>query len=79
VFYCSVGMRSSSLAAEVQEALVKAGASGVFNLRGGMFGWHNARRPLVDAAGATDFVHPFNDKWGKLVARQEQVRMGEAK
>jgi rhodanese-related sulfurtransferase len=73
-FYCSVGMRSSSLAAEVQEGLVKAGATGVANLRGGIFGWHNAKRPLVDAAGATDFVHPFNDKWGALVARQEKVR-----
>lgn len=77
VFYCSVGMRSSGLAAEVQEALVKAGATGVFNLRGGVFGWHNAKRPLVDASGATDFVHPYNDKWGALLARKDHVRMGE--
>jgi rhodanese-related sulfurtransferase len=74
VFYCSVGMRSSGLAAEVQEGLVKAGALAVSNLRGGIFGWHNAKRPLVDAAGATDFVHPYNDKWGALVARQENIR-----
>lgn len=76
VFYCSVGMRSSGLAAEVQEGLVKAGALSVANLRGGIFGWHNARRPLVDANGATDFVHPYNDKWGALVARHEFVRTG---
>jgi rhodanese-related sulfurtransferase len=74
IFYCSVGMRSSSLAAEVQEGLVKAGATGVANLRGGIFGWHNAKRPLVDSAGATDFVHPYNDKWGALVARQDKAR-----
>lgn len=74
VFYCSVGMRSSSLAAEVQEGLVKAGATGVSNLRGGIFGWHNAKRPLVDAASVTDFVHPYNDKWGALVVRQDKVR-----
>lgn len=79
VFYCSVGMRSSGVAAEVQEGLVKAGAASVANLRRGIFGWHNGKRPLVDAAGATDFVHPFNDKWGALVARHEQVRMGEGK
>jgi rhodanese-related sulfurtransferase len=79
VVYCSVGMRSSGLAAEVQEGLVKAGAASVANLRGGIFGWHNAKRPLVDAAGATDFVHPFNDKWGALVARHEQMRTGEGK
>lgn len=74
VFYCSVGMRSSSLAAEVQEGLVKGGAAGVSNLRGGIFGWHNAKRPLVDGAGVTDFVHPYNDKWGALVERQDNVR-----
>jgi rhodanese-related sulfurtransferase len=79
VVYCSVGMRSSGLAAEVQEGLVKAGAASVANLRGGIFGWHNAKRPLVDASGATDFVHPFNDKWGALVARHEQMRTGEGK
>ncbi len=74
VFYCSVGMRSSSLAAEVQEALVKAGARGVYNLRGGLFGWHNAGRAIVDANGATEFIHPFNAKWGVLVARKETLR-----
>jgi hypothetical protein len=67
-------MRSSGLAAEVQDGLVKAGARHVSNLRSGLFGWHNARRPLVDDKGPTDFVHPFNAKWGALVARQEQVR-----
>ena len=75
VFYCSVGMRSSNLAAEAQDALMKAGATAVYNLQGGIFGWHNERRALVDANGPTDFVHPYDKKWGTLVARQYQTRM----
>ena len=51
VFYCSVGMRSSELASARRMRLVKAGATGVFNLRRRIFGWHNARRPVVNAAG----------------------------
>ena len=78
VFYCSVGMRSSGLAAEVQEGLVKAGALSVSNLRGGLFGWHNERRPLVDTSGPTDGVHPYNAKWGTLIDRQAEVRMQPA-
>ena len=73
VFYCSVGMRSSSLAGETQEALIKAGARGVYNLKGGIFAWHNARRPLVDASGAVDMVHGYNPKWARLVERQDKV------
>lgn len=78
VFYCSVGMRSSVLALETQDALVKAGATGVANLRGGLFAWHNARRPVVNAAGATDAIHPYNAQWGTLLARQDQIRMDVA-
>lgn len=75
VFYCSVGMRSSVLALETQDALVKAGATGVSNLRGGIFAWHNAGRPVVNAAGPTEAIHPYNAQWGKLLTRQDQVRM----
>ncbi|MEQ1652094.1 MAG: rhodanese-like domain-containing protein [Hyphomicrobium sp.] len=75
VFYCSVGMRSSVLALETQDALVKAGATGVANLRGGLFAWHNAHRPVVNAAGATDAIHPYNAQWGTLLARKDQIRM----
>jgi rhodanese-related sulfurtransferase len=78
VFYCSVGMRSSVLALETQDALVRGGATGVYNLRGGIFGWHNAGRPVVNAAGPTDAIHPYNSQWGKLLTRQDQVRMEPA-
>lgn len=74
VFYCSVGMRSSTLAASSQDALVKAGATSVSSLVGGIYGWHNASRPLVDDKGATDFVHPNSPQSGKLLTRQDKVK-----
>jgi rhodanese-related sulfurtransferase len=74
VFYCSVGVRSSRLAANVQEALIEQGAKEVFNLDGGVFAWHNENRTLENARGATDYVHPFDAHWGKLVRRQELLK-----
>lgn len=73
VFYCSVGVRSSKLAGRVQNALLEAGAVGVYNLQGGIFRWHNERRGLVDAAGDTQRVHPYDSDWGRLVERQDLV------
>ncbi len=76
VFYCSVGMRSSELASATQDGLVKAGATSVSNLVGGAFGWHNAKRALVDAAGSpTEQIHPYNASWGKLVERKELIKL----
>lgn len=75
VFYCSVGVRSSKLAASVQAALKEQGASSVYNLDGGVFAWHNETRALVNAKGKTDFVHPYNKHWGQLVKRGALLRM----
>lgn len=75
VFYCSVGMRSSVMALETQDALIKAGARSVSNLRGGAFAWHNAGRALVDASGPTDKIHPYNAKWGELVQRKQLIKL----
>ena len=74
VLYCSVGVRSSQLAARVQETLKAAGARGVYNLSGGIFRWHNEQRRLADARGPTRFVHPYDTWWAKHVARQDAVR-----
>jgi len=57
VFYCSVGQRSSLLAARVQTALKAKGASEVVNLEKGIFGWHNQSMPLTNhLAPITAFV-----------------------
>ncbi len=70
VVYCSVGRRSSRLGSRVVDTL--AGRE-IVNLRGGVFAWHNEALPLENAAGTTDTVHPYNDKWGKLIERSEGI------
>ncbi len=73
IFYCSVGVRSSRLADRVGLALRARGAEGIYNLEGGLFRWHNERRPLVDGAGPTDRIHPFDAHWGGLIAGQDRI------
>lgn len=48
VFYCSVGYRSSRLAERARERLSNAGIDEIYNLRGGVFAWHNESWPLVN-------------------------------
>lgn len=47
IVYCSVGVRSTQLAERVHIGLKSRGASRIANLSEGIFGWHNAKRPLV--------------------------------
>lgn len=74
IFYCSVGERSSKLAKYVQDALKKSGARAVYNLKGGIFEWHNDKYPLMNGNGPTDFVHPYDKYWGQLVKRADKLR-----
>lgn len=74
VFYCSVGMRSSQFAARVAEGLKARGVEAVDDLAGGIFAWHNEGRTLVDAAGPTPFVHPYDASWGRLLSHQDLLR-----
>jgi rhodanese-related sulfurtransferase len=74
VFYCSVGVRSSKLAERVAAGLKARGAVGVDDLAGGIFAWHGERRALVDGNGPTDFVHPYDSTWGRLLARPQLAR-----
>lgn len=71
VFYCSVGQRSSLLAARVQTALKAKGASEVVNLEKGIFGWHNQSMPLTNENGQTQKVHPYNAFWKRKVNRKD--------
>ncbi len=70
IFYCSVGERSSRMAQRVSSV---APDLSVYNLEKGIFGLHNAELPLTSAQGRTDFIHPYDDKWGELVERQDKV------
>ncbi len=60
---CSVGLRSAKLAA----ALRARGWTGAVNLRGGLFRWAKEGRAMANAAGPTRDVHPFDERWGKLL------------
>jgi rhodanese-related sulfurtransferase len=73
IVYCSVGKRSSIFAEREQDALLAMGATSVANLEKGIFGWHNESRPLVDAQGLTDAVHPYDAVWKRYVERDEQA------
>ncbi len=70
VFYCSVGARSSRVAKRSQVALKARGAAHIYNLRGGLFEWHNQALPLVNEDGPTDLIHPYSKYWGRLLSRR---------
>jgi len=68
IFYCSVGVRSSALASRLESILSEAQVSTFYNLKGGLFQWHNELRPLVNTKEtSTEDIHPYNDYWGKLI------------
>lgn len=73
VLYCSVGMRSSNLATQIAETSKQSGATAVYNLDGGVFRWHNEKRPLVRGANPTDEVHGYDYFWSRHLQRQDRV------
>jgi len=68
VFYCAVGWRSGVMLQGIRQAAAEAPAASLLNLRGGIFRWHADGRPLELGPGAAG-VHPFDDAWGRLLAR----------
>lgn len=70
IVYCSVGYRSEKIA----KRLIDNGFSNVYNLVGGIFGWSNAQRQIVDKDGAhTNEVHGFDRLWGKWLIHADVV------
>ncbi|OON70218.1 rhodanese-like domain-containing protein [Hymenobacter sp. CRA2] len=69
VVYCSVGVRSE----RIGEQLKALGFRDVRNLYGGLFQWANEARPLVDAHGPTQRVHPYSALWGAWLTRGEKA------
>jgi len=74
IFYCSVGRRSSYLANKISKNLSESEKANVINLEHGIFGWHNEDYDLVLQSEETEFVHPYNRRWGKLIDRKELIR-----
>jgi len=66
VLYCSVGYRSSKAA----EALMEEGFEDVANLEGSIFEWANTGHPVVRGDREVREVHPYDQKWGKLLDKK---------
>lgn len=66
VLYCSVGVRSSKMASELN----RLGFDNVYNLKGSIFHWANSGRPVYNKDGITNIVHPYNKTWGVLLDKK---------
>jgi rhodanese-related sulfurtransferase len=62
VVYCSVGFRSSRIAAQLKHANEQ-----VFNLEGSIFEWVNQGRPVYKGERQAHTVHPFEKRWAGLL------------
>ena len=60
VVYCTIGYRSERMAEELRSR----GFDKVYNLYGSIYAWALAGNPVVNAAGPTDRIHTYNEKWG---------------
>lgn len=70
ILYCSVGTRSSRLGTRLVR---DSSERQIANLRGGVFAWHNQNRLLENAAGTTDYIHPYS-RWRRgLIERDELI------
>lgn len=74
VFYCSVGRRSSALAPRLQPLLIKEGVHEVYNLKGGIFQWHNEEKSLVQNGQLTKHIHPYSPLWGLLLENKKSIK-----
>ena len=63
VAYCSVGYRSAALVRSLQSN----GYSAARNLDGSIFRWANEGRPVYRGPNEVKMVHPYDDKWGRLL------------
>ena len=63
IVYCSVGYRSSGVAADLESL----GYTNVRNLRHSLFEWANVGKPMVNSEGNTTMAHPYNKAWGNLL------------
>ena len=70
VVYCSLGIRSETVAHKI----IEAGYTNVYNLYGGIFEWKNTNFQVIDTLGnATEKVHTFNKDWSKWLKKGKKV------
>jgi rhodanese-related sulfurtransferase len=63
VTYCSIGYRSGAFA----RTLDRSGFTNVSNMEGSIFKWANEGRPVYRDGKQVKKVHPYNERWGKLL------------
>jgi rhodanese-related sulfurtransferase len=73
VAYCSVGYRSSKLAA----ALTAKGFTNVRNLEGSIFAWANSGRPVFRGRERASQVHPYDEEWGRFLDPALRADLGK--
>jgi rhodanese-related sulfurtransferase len=70
VVYCSLGIRSETIA----NKLKKAGYKNVFNLYGGIFEWKNNNFKVYNSEGKeTDNIHAFSKEWSRWLLKGNKV------
>ena len=70
VVYCSVGIRSETIA----EKLKKAGYTNVYNLYGGIFEWKNNDFPVFNLENKeTENVHAYSKAWSKWLLKGTKI------
>ncbi len=72
VVYCAVGVRSVRLA----RTLLREGLR-VLNLSGAIFGWANRGYPLVKGSAPATHAHPYDARWGILLAPEHRAKVIE--
>jgi len=78
VTYCSVGWRSSHMAARLQQA----GYRDVHSLAGSLFKWARENRPVFQGEGGAERrvsrIHPYGPAWSFLVPPERRAYLPEA-
>jgi rhodanese-related sulfurtransferase len=74
IFYCSVGQRSSLLASRLKPLILNQGAKEIYNLKGGIFQWHNEQRALIQNGKPTQYIHPFSPMWSLLLKDKQTIK-----
>ncbi len=70
VVYCSLGVRSESIAKKIKAA----GYTNVYNLYGGIFEWKNNNLELYNSNNqVTENVHAFSKQWGKWLTKGKKI------
>ncbi|MBC8051123.1 MAG: rhodanese-like domain-containing protein [Chitinophagales bacterium] len=72
VFYCAVGVRSSIMHNRMEDGMALLAPTATYNMRGGIFRWFSEGLPVMSNSGPANSVHPYDDAWGKLLARTAQ-------